>query len=69
MSKESNWIPVSERLPEEDQEVIICIGECSVGTAIYTYFDNGSTFRNENYEFFQHDEVTHWQPLPKPPQS
>ena len=53
------WIPVSERLPEYGQEVIVYIGNV-LKPFIMTY-----TFWNPEYDTWAH--VTHWMLLPEPP--
>ena len=67
----SKWIPVTERLPEDDEVVLIMckIGKMFVGYHKHLY---------PGYEFWQiltaRDStkkitytVTHWMPLPEPP--
>lgn len=70
------WIPVSERLPDEelwnftqqgDWEVYPCL--CSVGESrayVTKLFYDGRNFVNAEYVSYTED-VTHWMPLPKPP--
>ncbi len=60
----SEWISVEDRLPEGDsQEVIVCKrfpnGARTVKTFLYWY---GRQFGAD------WAEVTHWMPLPEPPQ-
>lgn len=57
------WIPVSERLPENFQTVLVYIGRCpdSWWAYIATQYIEGRFHCN------QHDLVTHWMPLPEPP--
>lgn len=58
--KENGWIPVSERLPEDDTTVLVScktrIGTTFVRTGYYIY---GSWHLNC-------EGVTAWRPLPKP---
>lgn len=54
------WIPVSERLPEQGQEVIIYTGNILKPTVM------AYQFWNPKYDTWTH--VTHWMPLPNPPQ-
>lgn len=55
----SRWIPVSERLPERGQEVIIYTGNIQKPTVL------AYQFWNPKYDTWAH--VTHWMPLPTPP--
>ena len=54
------WIPVTERLPEDGQTVIACVthrfGDKSIIPMV---------FWHESY--FHWQDVTHWMPLPEPP--
>lgn len=53
------WIPVSERLPEQGQEVIVASYRMIKPVVFTTIFWNK-----------EHDNwygITHWMPLPKPP--
>ncbi|HFU0694532.1 TPA: DUF551 domain-containing protein [Escherichia coli] len=63
------WISCSERMPEDGQHVIIL---CDGAFVLYAQYRNGEFFdvvRNGE-EFFetQSRNVTHWMPLPEPPQ-
>ena len=62
------WIPVTERLPEEEGEVL-CIND-------YHYYLVGWLYYSENSEDYICESdgevllgVTHWMPCPKPPES
>jgi len=62
------WIKVTDLDPKENHEVIICICDNSVGTAIYEETENGWEFVNDRYgSEFNQSEITHWMPLPEPP--
>lgn len=63
------WIPVTERLPDSDDEYVLCCGSKGgmfVGwAAIKTYDGSGKCtgFQNSG----KGRNFTHWMPLPEPP--
>lgn len=54
----TSWIPVTERLPEDSTDVLICSGEF----VHEAYFEDGH-FSNAYGMWYK--AVTHWQPLPE----
>ena len=56
---EPNWIPCSERLPEEGQKCLVC-DKGSIG--IDTYIGHGNPY---NWKWYTRDYEA-WMPLPKP---
>lgn len=65
----AGWISCSERMPDDGQHVIIL---CDGAFVLYAQYRDGEFFdivRNGE-EFFetQSRNVTHWMPLPEPPQ-
>ena len=67
------WVPVTERLPEPGPVVLVAAtwkvgGEVCVFTAFRSRFEpvwkelNGDRFERAGWR------VSHWQPMPKPPQ-
>ena len=62
------WIPVTERLPEEDV-LVLCIGAKGgmfLGYPRFVYKDDGFAYtRVPNARGSRH--ATHWMPLPKAP--
>ena len=57
----SKWIPVTERLPEDNRKVLICSEK---GTVLIMSYDHYW----ETWRGFSSIHVTHWMPLPKPPE-
>lgn len=63
----SSWIPCSERLPEKDMSVLIS----AQGHRVTAYYDSvKGVFMLTETEglFYSMSAVTHWMPLPEPPQ-
>jgi len=60
VAKKSEWISVEDKLPEDDNMVLVLYKDNDVGTDDY----NGKVWTNEVITSLI--EVTHWQPLPKP---
>lgn len=64
------WIRMSERLPEESVEVLVALdqeGEPARVTiaALMDLTDSGSWL---GHGVFDDDDVSHWMPLPEPPE-
>lgn len=80
MSENNGWISVKERMPDDGQNVLILSNNSGVSLANWTLKEGWDTplmfCDNEwitMYFDFSHLEshkrdVTHWMPLPKPPQ-
>lgn len=68
MNNDMRWIPVSERLPMEDQgTVAVRMDDQSILTAWATYWHGSSNkFAQWTFPFDVDDAVvTHWCPLPE----
>lgn len=75
------WIPVTERLPEVDKQVLVYavgkidgfIGESIIAISermIFSLFpwSNGEETWSPPWQYFLTDfKITHWMPLPEPP--
>lgn len=59
----NQWISVKDRLPENDVEVMLYDTDC--GIVLGWYDDEIEDFTAEFISPL--DAVTHWQPLPEPP--
>ena len=63
------WIPVTERLPEEYDDVL-CYRGSHIGALIDVYTYRGDNKWEDAYGYFESTEdegITHWMPLPEPP--
>ena len=59
------WIPVSERLPKNDEvEVLITLKED--GSVLQATYLDDRTFDTEAYGWFAIKNISAWMPLPKP---
>lgn len=75
--EERRWIPVTERLPEENgcYIVVACDEGCSAGEGIWydtvvveaEYYNCSWSWDENGTEYDLTDIVTHWMPLPEPP--
>lgn len=57
------WIPVEERLPERDTEVLVY----AYNHNIWVWEYHGNAWEAEDGYYHELDVVTHWMPLPEPP--
>lgn len=70
---ERRWIPVTERLPEESGHYLICI-ECKCDGELFSAWMQVAWFCEKFYWENLHsdnpfrEKVTHWMPLPQPPE-
>ena len=68
----NRWIPVEERLPEDNRNVLVCITEVDGSPVIdFGYYipgDNVYEGWQTNY-FMAFGKVTHWREMPAPPEA
>ena len=62
--RKQEWIPVTERLPKELTYVIVCDEDGTVGEAFCYKEGRFEGVASEEIAF-----VTHWMPLPEPPEA
>ncbi len=65
------WIPVGERLPEEEQEVLVWNGggQCLKPWQGHVLCEYRNGEWRESQESDLYPGITHWMPLPAPPAS
>ena len=65
---EQQWIPCSERLPENDERVLATTawGEVTIAERIYPPIDDTCWFIHDGYMNATIDDVVAWMPLPEP---
>jgi hypothetical protein len=61
----SKWISVEDRLPENDEYVLVCCRASSQVIRVSWYSTHQRKWATDFSIGF--GEVTHWQPLPLPP--
>jgi hypothetical protein len=64
------WIKCSDRLPKPDIPVL-CIDACIGKNCVLSLFDSSCDkycWMDESGFYVRKKEITHWMPLPKPPE-
>ena len=61
---QSEWMSVKDRLPETETSVLVCTER---GYIFLSWASNEDVFWFYNED--EDDRVTHWQPLPEPPET
>ncbi len=64
--KQQRWVSVDERLPDGEHTVLLCRNYNFVDAGCCTYDLDGS--REWETKLHVIHNVTHWKPLPEPPQ-
>jgi hypothetical protein len=62
------WIPVSERLPQEDEDVIVFTDEENEKGVHVASIDEDGVWCPSHGDGWMFPTVTHWMPLPEPPE-
>lgn len=60
------WIPVTERLPENDVKVLAIVKEDGYNRIAFSFNEDGRWW-DCFYDGFRNINVTHWMPLPEAP--
>lgn len=63
----SKWISVDKRLPADGQEVLIFVADGFFEAYITVSYYNGNGRIKSWNNIYLRETVTHWQPLPSPP--
>lgn len=66
----SKWIPVEERLPEIEEDVLCSRGN-HIGRLMDVYTYMGDDKWEDTYGYSvrtEYEGITHWMPLPEPPE-
>ena len=66
--KESNWIPCSEKLPENDERVLATTawGEVTIAERVYPPISDTCWFIHDGNTNATIDDVVAWKPMPEP---
>lgn len=74
LKSKSEWISVDTELPKNDEEILIWSADVQKQwkerevKPMTCYYHNGfKAYRSDDNKFLNKINITHWQPLPKPP--
>lgn len=65
--KERGWIPVIERLPKDESDILVYCDDGEVSRIVPCNYDNGVWFDCVSNTVMEFKNITHWMPLPEPP--
>ena len=70
--KMPRWIPVTERLPDEDVSVLVLCKNHAMFVGFYRVYSQEGRWHTKtalnSSKLLNKGRVTHWMPLPEPPQ-
>ena len=66
---QGKWIPVSERLPDDETELLVAFADRSLGVsfAVFHHIDENEVAKWTDGNGNELKQPTHWMPLPDPP--
>jgi len=66
--QKKSWISVKDRLPEDGESILIFVNDSRYEPIQYDvcYYDGDDAWLDSGYSFGS--DVTHWMPLPEPPE-
>ena len=64
-AEQQGWISVNERLPDDGVDVIVIADSRNIGFAWHDY----RGWYDSNHGWIKISKITHWHPLPEPPQA
>ena len=70
-SAQSRWIPVTKRLPECSEDVLVCYKDGEDYSICCGFLDMGAWYFDFSFyeygDYVEIENVTHWMPLPEVP--
>lgn len=65
LERQRGWIPVSERLPEDEDFVIV--NSKHYGVTTLGLYNKKEKRWEDGEQYFDEGDISHWMPLPEPP--